>query len=34
MGIALLGVSLPSFWIAIVSVIVFSVTLGWVPASG
>ncbi len=34
MGIALLGVSLPSFWIAIVSVIVFSVTLGWVPSSG
>lgn len=34
MGIALLGVSLPSFWIAIVSVIIFSVTLGWVPASG
>jgi peptide/nickel transport system permease protein len=34
MGVALLGVSLPSFWIAIVSVIVFSVTLGWVPSSG
>ena len=34
MGIALLGVSLPGFWIAIVSVIVFSVTLGWVPSSG
>jgi peptide/nickel transport system permease protein len=34
MGLALLGVSLPSFWIAIVSVIVFSVTLGWLPSSG
>lgn len=34
MGIALLGVSVPSFWIAIVSVILFSVTLGWVPSSG
>ena len=34
MGIALIGVSVPSFWIAIVSVIIFSVTLGWVPSSG
>jgi peptide/nickel transport system permease protein len=34
MGVALLGVSVPSFWIAIVSVIIFSVTLGWVPSSG
>jgi peptide/nickel transport system permease protein len=34
MGLALLGVSVPSFWIAIVSVILFSVTLGWVPSSG
>jgi peptide/nickel transport system permease protein len=34
MGIALLGVSVPGFWIAIISVIVFSVTLGWVPSSG
>ena len=34
MGIALLGVSVPGFWIAILSVIVFSVTLGWLPSSG
>lgn len=34
MGIALLGVSVPGFWIAILSVIIFSVTLGWVPSSG
>ncbi len=34
MGLALLGVSVPSFWIAIVSVILFSVNLGWVPSSG
>jgi peptide/nickel transport system permease protein len=34
MGIALLGVSIPGFWIAILSVILFSVTLGWVPSSG
>jgi peptide/nickel transport system permease protein len=31
---ALLGVSLPGFWIAILSVILFSVTLGWVPSGG
>jgi peptide/nickel transport system permease protein len=34
MAIALLGVSLPGFWIAILSVILFSVTLGWVPPAG
>jgi peptide/nickel transport system permease protein len=34
MAVALLGVSVPSFWIAILSVILFSVTLGWVPSSG
>jgi peptide/nickel transport system permease protein len=34
MMLALLGVSVPSFWIAILSVIVFSVTLGWLPSSG
>jgi len=31
---ALVGVSVPGFWIAILSVILFSVTLGWLPASG
>jgi peptide/nickel transport system permease protein len=34
MAIALLGVSVPSFWIAILSVILFSVKLGWVPSAG
>ena len=34
MGVALLGVSIPSFWIAIVSVILFSVELRWLPSSG
>jgi peptide/nickel transport system permease protein len=31
---ALLGVSIPAFWIAILGVILFSVQLGWVPSSG
>ncbi|MBV9834585.1 MAG: ABC transporter permease [Alphaproteobacteria bacterium] len=34
MTVALLGVSIPGFWIAIVAVILFSVTLGWLPSSG
>jgi peptide/nickel transport system permease protein len=31
---ALIGVSMPSFWLGILSVIFFSVTLGWLPATG
>jgi peptide/nickel transport system permease protein len=34
MTTALLGVSIPAFWIAILGVILFSVKLGWVPSSG
>jgi peptide/nickel transport system permease protein len=34
MLLALLGVSLPSFWVAILSVILFSVTLQWLPSAG
>jgi peptide/nickel transport system permease protein len=34
MGVALIGVSIPSFWIAIIAVIVFSVELRWLPSSG
>ena len=34
MFVALVGVSVPGFWIAILSVILFSVTLGWLPSSG
>jgi len=33
-SIALLGVSMPTFWAGLMAVIVFSVTLGWLPASG
>jgi peptide/nickel transport system permease protein len=31
---ALLGVSLPGFWVGIMSVLVFSVALGWFPPAG
>ena len=34
MTFALLGVSIPAFWIAILGIILFSVRLGWVPSSG
>ena len=31
---ALLGVSLPNFWLGLVMIVVFSVHLGWLPTSG
>lgn len=31
---AILGQSLPSFWLAIVFILIFSVQLGWLPTSG
>lgn len=34
MVLALLGISLPSFWLALMTVILFSVNLGWLPPSG
>jgi peptide/nickel transport system permease protein len=34
MTVALIGVSVPAFWIAILSVILFSVILRWFPTSG
>ena len=33
-GFALLGQSVPAFWLAIVLILVFSVHLGWLPSSG
>ncbi|MFR4782649.1 MAG: ABC transporter permease subunit [Pilosibacter sp.] len=34
MIIALLGVSIPTFWLAMLFVLLFSLKLGWFPASG
>lgn len=34
MLIALIGVSMPTFWLALMLVILFSVNLGWLPAQG
>ena len=34
MVIALLGVSVPGFWLALMLVILFSLRLGWLPATG
>jgi len=34
MVIALLGLSMPSFWLGIMLIIAFSVKLGWLPGSG
>lgn len=33
-SVATLGMSVPGFWLGIVSIIVFSVKLGWLPSSG
>jgi len=34
MLIAILGISVPEFWLALMMVILFSLTLGWLPPSG
>jgi peptide/nickel transport system permease protein len=34
MGGALLGVSMPSFWLGLLLIFVFSLQLGWLPATG
>lgn len=34
MGVAQIGVSIPNFWLGLMLVIVFSLQLGWLPASG
>ena len=33
-GVALAGISIPSFWLGMMFIIVFAVYLGWFPASG
>ena len=33
-GLAMVGVSVPHYWLGLVMVIVFSVTLNWLPATG
>ncbi len=34
MGISLLGISVPNFWLALVLVYVFAISLDWLPATG
>lgn len=34
LGVALLGQAVPAFWLALLMILVFSVKLGWLPASG
>src|SRR5258708_6030732 len=34
MGVALLGVSMPSFWLGLLMIFVFSLPLAWFPATG
>jgi ABC-type dipeptide/oligopeptide/nickel transport system permease component len=34
MAVALLGVSMPSFWLGLMLIFLFSVALGWLPATG
>ena len=34
MAFSLVGVSMPSFWLGIMLILLFSITLGWLPTSG
>lgn len=34
LGFAVFGQAMPSFWFALLSIVIFSVMLGWLPASG
>jgi peptide/nickel transport system permease protein len=34
MAVSILGFSVPTFWIGLVLILVFAVTLGWLPAGG
>ncbi|EPN35093.1 peptide ABC transporter permease, partial [Pseudomonas syringae pv. actinidiae ICMP 18807] len=31
---SIVGFSLPAFWVALMMIMLFSITLGWLPASG
>ncbi len=33
-GVAVFGISVPTFWLSVVLVIIFAVELGWLPATG
>lgn len=34
MGVSFLGISIPNFWLALILIYFFAVTLGWLPATG
>ena len=34
MGVSILGFSVPGFWVGMILIMVFAVTLGWLPATG
>lgn len=34
MSVSLLGVSIPSFWLGLMMILLFAVTLGWLPVTG
>ena len=34
MGLSVLGFSVPTFWIGLVLILTFAVSLGWLPAGG
>ena len=34
MALSILGFSVPTFWIGLVLILTFAVTLGWLPAGG
>jgi peptide/nickel transport system permease protein len=33
-GVSMIGVSMPNFWQGMINILIFSVALGWLPASG
>jgi peptide/nickel transport system permease protein len=33
-GVAMMGVSMPVYWLGLLLILLFSVTLGWLPAAG